>query len=65
MAICPATSAGCIDDICYGSGCLKMDGEEMLEKCSGCGGMIGIRGGSREECECEPDDSWEEDDRGD
>jgi len=60
MAICPATLKGCCDDICYGSGCLKLDGEPMLERChGGCGALVAIDGSDSEDCECEPEE-WDE-----
>lgn len=62
MAICPADGHPCIDDICYGSGCLKMDGEPMLERCrGGCGALVAIDGSDSEDCDCEPaDEDWED-----
>lgn len=61
MAICPATGNGCIDDLCYGGGCL-MNGEPMLERCrGGCGAMVAIDGSDNEDCDCDsPDYSLEE-----
>lgn len=62
MAICPATYAGCIDDICYGSGCLKYPGEPMLMNCPGCQALIAVDGSDSEDCDCDPtDDEWEDD----
>lgn len=55
MAICPATMKPCLDDICYGSGCLKMPGEPMLTHCIGCGELIALDGSDDEACEC---DEW-------
>jgi hypothetical protein len=55
MAICPATYHACIDDLCYGSGCLKMQGAEpMLNPCpGGCGALVGIDGSDPDDaCEC-------------
>ena len=60
MAICLATLKGCCDDICYGSGCLKLDGEPMLERCrGGCGALVAIDGSDSEDCECEPEE-WDD-----
>lgn len=59
MAYCPADLKPCMDDLCYGGGCLKLEGETMLTPCSGCKAMIGIDGSDpNDECECEfcPDD---------
>lgn len=61
MAICPATFQGCIDDLCYGSGCLAMPGEPMLERCRGCGAYVAADGSDNENCECDPTESdWDE-----
>lgn len=55
MAFCPADHKPCIDDICYGNDCLRLDGEIMLKPCEGCGKLIGIDGSDEyDECECEP-----------
>ena len=62
MAICPADFKPCVNDICYGGGCLKC-GESMLDYCrGGCGQLIAIDGSDRENCECddEPNDDWED-----
>lgn len=56
MAICPATLKICCDDICRGSGCLKLGGEELLTECNGCGKLIGLNGGNLDDCECDPDE---------
>lgn len=61
MAFCPATLKPCIDDLCYGGGCLRLGGEEMLTPCSGCGKLVGMHGGSDDDCECEPEE-WPDDD---
>jgi hypothetical protein len=59
MAICPATLLGCIDDLCYGGGCLRLHGEPMLVRCH-CGALVGIDGSDPyDECECEPVE-WDE-----
>lgn len=55
MAYCPATLQPCIDDLCYGSGCLKAGGHVMLMHCSGCSQLIGVDGTDPDDaCECEP-----------
>jgi hypothetical protein len=62
MAICPADYHACIDDLCYGGGCLKARGVPMLTPCSGCGKLVGIDGTDPDDnCECEPDDEGFED----
>lgn len=40
MSYCPKDGSPCADDLCYGSGCMEMNGYPMLEKCSVCGCMI-------------------------
>lgn len=62
MGICPSTFNGCIDDLCYGSGCLKAPGEVMLMKCSGCKQLVGIDGTNPlDACECEDSDMDDDD----
>lgn len=56
MAICPATLKPCIGDLCYGGGCLRLGGEEMLVPCNGCGKLVGMHGGNDDDCECDTDD---------
>ena len=34
---CPKDLKGCCDDLCYGSGCMQMDGAPMLNACADCG----------------------------
>lgn len=60
MAICPDTFQPCVDDLCYGSGCLRLPGEPMLVPCPGCNVLVAADGSDREDCDCGPDD--EEDD---
>lgn len=55
MAICPATLKPCIDDICYGSGCLRLGGECLLTKCD-CGKLIALDGSCTDDCTCDPPD---------
>jgi hypothetical protein len=61
MAICPATLKPCIDDPCYGSGCLRMPGAPMLTKCHGCGQLVALDGSNTDACECDPIE-WDDDD---
>jgi hypothetical protein len=35
--ICPKDYTPCMDDLCYGGGCIEMGGESMLAQCKGCG----------------------------
>lgn len=67
MAYCPADLKPCIDDLCYGGGCLNplAAGEAMLMRCDGCLQFVAIDGSDSEACECEPDDDrddeeWED-----
>jgi hypothetical protein len=61
MAYCPSTGQPCIDDLCYGSGCLKC-GESMCEPCPGCGVLVPISGPRDIDCECDPDDDIDDED---
>ena len=38
--ICPFDKRPCCDDLCYGGGCLRMDGEAMLDRCDECGQTV-------------------------
>jgi len=38
--LCPLDNKGCCDDLCRGSGCLRMDGYPMLRICDVCGETI-------------------------
>jgi hypothetical protein len=60
MAICPNDLKPCLDDLCYGSGCLRLPGVPMLTACTGCGALIGTDGSDPlDECECR-DEAWED-----
>jgi hypothetical protein len=59
MAYCPADNLPCIDDLCYGNGCLKLGGEPMLTPCLGCGVLVPVVGRMDNECDCESD--WRDD----
>jgi hypothetical protein len=63
MAICPADFRGCIDDLCYGGGCLKLaDMTPMLEPCHGCKQLVGIDGSDPfDACECDERDRDDDD----
>ena len=53
MGICPKDGKPCIDDVCYGAGCLRSNFyEEILSECSHCGSL----GSDSEPCECEYED---------
>lgn len=57
MAICPFDAQPCIDDLCHGSGCLRMGFAPMLVPCSGgCGAYVAIDGSDDCDlgCDCEP-----------
>lgn len=40
MMLCPKDYKPCCDDLCHGSGCLRMNGYAMLEVCDICHGII-------------------------
>lgn len=46
MAYCPKDGRPCMDDLCYGGGCLLLQGEPMLDRCEECGELdqIGLSG---------------------
>lgn len=50
--ICPKDFQPCIDDLCYGGGCIRMEGMAVYEKCDGCGALVSDDG--HDECACEP-----------
>lgn len=37
--ICPKDMKPCIDDLCYGGGCIAMDGAAMYYRCN-CGQLV-------------------------
>ena len=51
--LCPKNLAPCCDDLCYGGGCIEMNGAAMYERCGGCGALISDD--DVEECTCEDD----------
>lgn len=61
MAICPRTNKSCPDDLCHGSGCMEMDGYQMLEVCHACGGTIDCEIPDCGTCSCDEDDYYESD----
>lgn len=56
MAICPKDLLPCIDDLCYGNGCMAIGGEPMLTECLGCGQLVAADGSDNDDCECDPED---------
>ena len=56
MSICPRTMEPCIDDMCYGGGCMEMEGYEMLEVCQFCGGTIDHEIAECSTCTCDEED---------
>jgi len=60
--ICPKSGRGCCDDMCYGSGCLEMDGYPMLRICRSCGGTIDEEIPDCGTCSCDDDDDYLYDD---
>lgn len=60
--ICPYDMSGCPDDLCYGSGCMQMNGYPMLDVCFVCGGAIDEEGDlSTCTCDGDMDDHSDED----
>ena len=47
MQVCPIDLRPCCDDICYGAGCLRGGGEDMIQICHLCHKPV-IDG----ECDC-------------
>lgn len=54
--ICPYDRSGCPDDLCRGSGCMRMGGYEMLEVCDFCGGTIDNEIAECSTCTCDEGD---------
>ena len=54
MQVCPIDLKPCCDDICHGAGCVRSEGEDMIEICHVCHEPI-------EEgcCNCDNDDGCE------
>ena len=48
---CPKDLKPCIDDLCYGGGCMERNGAEMLYRRSGCKALISE--GDMWDCTCE------------
>lgn len=56
MRLCPKDQKPCWDDLCYGSGCMQMDGYEMLEACAICGGYVDHEFSECSTCTCDEAD---------
>ena len=56
MSLCPKDGKPCCDDLCHGSGCLRMDGYPMLEVCDHCNGIIDEEMPDCGTCTCCDDD---------
>lgn len=59
--ICPKDNKPCIDDICYGCGCVQMDGYPMLKICDICHGTIDSEILDLGTCTCDEDDDFYDD----
>ena len=59
--ICPKDNKPCCDDICYGSGCVQMDGYPMLKICDICHGTIDSEIPDCGTCTCDADDEFYDD----
>jgi len=62
MLLCPKTGGQCWDDLCRGSGCLDMDGYEMLERCPKCFGTIDNEIPDCSTCTCDYDEYQDDED---
>ena len=56
VSICPADGKPCMDDMCHGAGCIRMDGYEMLEICEFCKGIIDSEISECSTCVCDQDE---------
>ncbi len=56
MSICPHDKEPCCDDLCYGSGCLRMNGYPMLHRCVICGGLEDEENPDCGSCSCDADE---------
>jgi hypothetical protein len=52
--VCPKDFKPCIDDLCYGGGCIRMPGYPMIRRCEYCGQLVDDEGDL--ECDCENDE---------
>ena len=53
--ICPKDMKPCIDDLCYGGGCIEMNGAPMYYRCA-CGQLVSD--GDMDNCLCEPEEYY-------
>lgn len=60
MSLCPKDGQPCMDDLCYGGGCLEMDGYPMLEVCPVCNGIVDLEMPECGTCTCDDDYREEE-----
>jgi hypothetical protein len=51
--VCPVDGKGCCDDLCYGGGCLRMEGYPMLVVCDFCHGLIDEEMPELSTCACD------------
>lgn len=58
--LCPKDLKPCMDDLCYGGGCIcsGYEGMGMYYKCDGCGALISDD--DMDECECDPYPDYEQ-----
>jgi hypothetical protein len=63
MGYCPKDGKPCLDDICYGGGCIRSKyHESILMRCDGCGQLVSADGSDDWECECAfPVNDYDED----
>ena len=53
MAYCPKDLKPCSDDLCYGGGCLVLDGAAMYYPCAGCNKLVSDD--DNDMCACDED----------
>ena len=56
MMLCPKDGEPCCDDLCYGGGCIQMDGYPMIRLCPFCNGEIDEELPEFNTCTCEDED---------
>lgn len=56
MSICPKDYKPCCDDLCYGSGCLAMNGYPMLTCCPVCNGLVDDENPDCGSCQCDDEE---------
>lgn len=55
---CPVDFKPCCDDLCYGGGCIRANGEPMYYPCPGCHKLISDD--DTDMCRCDPCDEFED-----